>query len=152
MAIVLGVGFAVWQLRQSARDRDLEALSAIFERLHDAETYARHARLNAALARGHDSLEPEDRLDATITIDFFQRMGFLAHHRLVDRRLVLMMYSGLILEMWKSLEPVVQQTRRSRDLANYAAEFELLAWSAGNHRSRNYSPLRYRKTRNGRTG
>lgn len=138
VVVATGIAFAVVQLRELRRARNLETIKLVFEGFHDRGAYAER---DAILERGPvvpEEASSEERLLYMWTADYFQRLGFLSDQGFVSRDYINRMYSGTIISIWDCLEPFVGYMRGQAGLSNYSCDFQSLVESAREYRSRAY--------------
>lgn len=102
--VIAGVGFALSQLRQANQARELEALLRIFDRMRSD---GRRASIEHMLTLSADISEWDDA-DLEIAHsehEDFEQLGFLVRHRFLRERLIMEMYSLLIIDAWRALQP-----------------------------------------------
>jgi hypothetical protein len=136
--VIIGVGFAMTQIRLIQRARHLETIKMVFEGFHDREGYVERQRILAAGRVDVDSLTPEAFLTCMRTADYFQRIGFLTNHGFISRKYVIGMYSGTTISCWRCLQPFVRHMRKEVGLSNYSADFETLVGEAIRFRERKF--------------
>jgi hypothetical protein len=136
--VVLGVVFAVFQLRQIEKARHLETIKMVFEGFDDRAAYADRQRILDVGQVHVPSMTHEDFLTFMRTADYFQRMAFLSKRGFLSRRYILEMYSGTVVSMWQCLGPFALHMRSERGLSNYSCDFEELATAAIEYRSRRF--------------
>ena len=129
--VVITAVVAVGQLQSANHMRRLAALVDIFEDVYLLEEYARRERI---LFPSLDSMP--SNIDRTVTIDMFERVGFLVRKKYIGRRLVYDMYGKLVADLWIRLEDFVKKERIRLDALAYARDFEWLAKYCSKRRKR----------------
>lgn len=137
IAVSFAAVFAIVQIVQYRRTRELELLMNIFADFHSDKSYDQRQRIlylsNDASWDDHDVFS--DCLQAS---DLFQRMAFLVRQRAVRKGLVLRMYSGIIASCYESLAPFIEARRAATEVPNYAIDFQWLGNKAVRFRERRY--------------
>lgn len=128
---------AIVQIRHLRASNELAALLQLSEELDSERMQAalRFVRfgLDEALARpayrrdlgelGYVDATAHPEMDAC---NWFERVGSLVKHRLIDERTFLALFARLITYYWTHLEPVIALLRRERGAGQYE-NFEYLA-------------------------
>ena len=136
--IVLGILFAVVQLRQVSMARNLETMKILFDGFDELSSYAQR---KAILDTGPVDLATASEQDLLLyaqQADLFHSLGFYSRNRFVSRRYLLELYSGGIISMWQCLEPFVQYMRTEKGVSNYSHDFETLAAAARVYRAKKF--------------
>ncbi|GAC1545983.1 MAG: hypothetical protein NVS3B16_16060 [Vulcanimicrobiaceae bacterium] len=114
-------------LRQpELRDAFRYVQTSLPERLEDPAYRAELARLGFIDARTHPEMD---------ACNWFNEVGTLVKHRLVDERTFLDLFARLVTYYWARLEPVVALLRRGRGAGQYE-NFEYLALLAERWRTK----------------
>lgn len=140
LVVLIGVPIAVGQLRASSKARELEAFAGVFDNITSEKRTVRIAHV-LHLSDDSETWSREDRQAAEAERASFEYVGFLVHQGFIRRRLVLYMYSLLIVNMWEKLAPWTRELRATMETPNLASSFEWLAGEAGRYRKRRRLPL-----------
>ncbi|MEO8095626.1 MAG: hypothetical protein ABI632_11935 [Pseudolysinimonas sp.] len=133
--VAFAIGFGFRQLLQGSRARELQGLQWVFSSMIDPE---HKKRVNRVLSLGDDPTrwKPKDLSAAEHELEVFQQLGFYVRHRFLRRRLILQMYSLLIINMWHALRPLATLERERIKAPNFAGDFEQLALRSSAYRRR----------------
>ncbi|TMR04730.1 hypothetical protein ETD83_08060 [Actinomadura soli] len=138
VTVILGILFAIMQLRQVSLARNLETMKSLFDGFAELSSYAeRKAILDTGPVEPQTASE-QDLLLYARHADFFHSLGFHSRNKFVSRRYLLELYSGGIISMWQCLEPFVQYMRDEKGVSNYSHDFEALAAAAQAYRAKNF--------------
>ncbi|UTT62128.1 hypothetical protein [Microcella humidisoli] len=149
--VVFAIVFGFQQVLQGSRARELQALQGVFAGMLDPTHKASSQRV-LGLQRHHSNWDAEDIQAAEQEVELFQQLGFVVRHRLLRRRLILQMYSVLIINSWRALELFVVDERTRLGAPGFARDFEKLArWSVRYRRLRGL-PIDGQVHREPRTG
>jgi hypothetical protein len=133
LVVVAGVWFAVSQIRQSTQARELESLVAIFDRMRAPERGASIEHL-LTLPPTLGDWTDEDLAVAASEHQDFEQLGFLVRHRFLREQLIMEMYSLLIIDAWRALEPFERSERDRMGAPGFGRSFERLASRATKYR------------------
>jgi hypothetical protein len=127
--VAFAIAFGFRQLLQGSRARELQGLQGVFSAMTDPDHKARIRKVLGL--QQHYSRWDETAIEAVEReVEFFQQLGFFVRHRLLRRRLVLQMYSLLIINVWNSAQPFVENERKRLGAPGFARDFERLATSS----------------------
>ncbi|MEO5921399.1 MAG: hypothetical protein ABIQ01_09690 [Pseudolysinimonas sp.] len=140
VVVVAAIAFSVTQVRQGARSRELSSLQDVFAGMHSVEAYERRDRVLGHASDVNDWTYAE-RIEARKEADHLQRIGFYIRHRFLRRRLVLEMYSLLIINLWRAEKTFVEAERMRMGAPLYSSDFEDLAVAAERYRKRRNLPV-----------
>ncbi|MFD0689160.1 DUF4760 domain-containing protein [Actinomadura fibrosa] len=138
IAVILGILFAVVQLRQVSMARNLETMNTLFDGFDELSTYAERKAILDTGPVDPATASERDLLLYARHADFFHSLGFYSRNKFVSRRYLLELYSGGIISMWQCLEPFVQYMRDEKGVSNYSHDFEDLATAARAFRAKRF--------------
>jgi hypothetical protein len=131
LVVAFALFFTARQLRQADGARSLQSISTIFEWFSSREEFLRRIRVTALAGKDAAKYTTDEFVDADMTGAFWQRVGVLCEAQLLDRILILRMYSLLILSTWDTLQHfLAHQRSQVTKGTGYWAGFERLAMSA----------------------
>jgi hypothetical protein len=150
-ALLTSVTVAATQIRVSRAGNSVQTLIGLFtEHRSHYLAESRHVVFNDAenwdLSQGLAGVPEEHRVQVRDLMWFYDNLGVLVAHGVVDIRPVSAYLGGSVLEMWVKLEPLVQAERRKRAVAGFSDSgrwqyyFEFLVKMA-----KFYTPSNYRK-------
>lgn len=131
--VVAGVGFALRQIHQAKQARELESLVTIFDRMRPAERRASIEHMLTLPADIGDWREA-DRHVANSEHQDFEQLGFLVRHRFLRERLIMEMYSLLIIDAWRALEPYELAEQERMGTPGFGRSFKELSERATAYR------------------
>lgn len=146
VVVVMTALVALRQLHLSRQERHLSALIDIFDDIYKVEEYARRE----TILFPQPNITPSQE-DYRIVVDMFERIGFLARHKYIDRRLVYDMYGKLIADLWSKCSEFAYSERTRLGAIAYARDFESLAKYCTNLRRRRMAIFNLRTQAAGRT-
>ncbi len=124
LAVVVGVGFAMIQVRQYRRDKHREAA---MELLHSFQTptFARALNIIYSMPDGLSKEEVEEFAGNDLHLVYamtttWESLGILVHHGEVDLQLIDDFFSGPIIVSWRKLENYIigERTEVGRETIN----------------------------------
>lgn len=125
---------ALLQFRQSIKARYADIMLSIFENLYDSGTLLARNTFFASTIEETPSKDIEKA--CTVTIDSINRLCYLADWKMIPRKYILSLYSGLIIQTWKHGEKFIKRYRISSGKSNYADSIEHLVPYAYKFRTR----------------
>lgn len=136
VAVIIAIPFAIVQIKEASRSRDLEALSRIFEEFR-SDIFLKDRRF----VYSHDDFDynsstDEQRIRLERLINTYNRISFLVEKRLIPKRLFLEMWSGAILASWQRLNLYVKDRRVETGFSDWAIRFENLAALSEDYRKK----------------
>jgi hypothetical protein len=135
LVVVIGAALVVHQIRQSTRARELQSLSIIFDGMTSEE---RSESLRQLLALPPDMASWTDAHFATADAEHqhFEQLGFYVRHGFLRERLVMEMYSLLIVNAWRALAEYEVHEASRMGAPRFGRSFRRLATRAVAYRSR----------------
>jgi hypothetical protein len=152
LAVIVGVGFVVLQLRQNARlleatlrQQRTDVTLSILERLTDESFPRRRAEMHRIIQHFTEtdwkgSFESPDDFEIRNFAHIYDLIGVMAKHRLIDLDLLADVLQGLIIRDWDVFAPYAQRMRSGFGFYRAYANFE---WLAGEIQHRTgYAPVK----------
>jgi len=129
MSVVVGVVFAVLQLRNAMRQRRTEILMNLYSRFGSAEFASALERIRTSeYTDYHEYVEKYGVAELFQVGSVFEGLGFLLHRQLVDKDLVSLFSSSESLITWEKIEPMVEDARKQLSQRKAGQYVPMLAW------------------------
>lgn len=113
---------ALLQFRQSIKARYADIMLHVFENLYNSETLSARNTFFSAPIEETPSKDIEQA--CIVTIDSINRLCYLATWKMIPRKYILSLYSGLIIQTWRHGEKFIKGYRVSSGKSNYADYLE----------------------------
>ena len=133
ISVVVGVIFAIFQMRDAARTRHTELIIQLNPALKVSMNDILEAATkiwNLEYTNYQDYLETYgDPLSDTAlhtTTGYYDGLGFLLHKRLIDVDTIEYLVSGSSIGAWEKLEPIIEGTRQQYNMPELFKWFEYL--------------------------
>jgi hypothetical protein len=139
LAVIVGVGFVVLQLRQNARlleatlrQQRSDVTLSILERLTDESFPRRRAEMHRILKQfvatdWKDAFESPGDFEARNFAHIYDMIGVMAKHKLIDLDLLADVLQGLIIRDWEVFAPHADRMRKEFGFYRAYSNFEWLA-------------------------
>jgi hypothetical protein len=133
IALLVSIGVAIGQRREHRATDNLTVALAVLQEFREPDFVTVRHRVLRELKRrpadgaeqGFAALDDSLRVDALAVSHFFDHVGVLVAHRLVDRTAVVGFIGDSIVSCWLALRPYIDGERTSR--GDYQEYFEILA-------------------------
>jgi len=133
VVVVGAIAFTFRQLVEAGRAREFASLQQVFQEMHTTESDDRRDRvLNSP--KDFSTWTPAQWRDARAESAHFQQIGFFVRHKFIREKLVMEMYSLLILDLWRTLSPFIQHEAARMGTPTFMRDFKSLADAARNYR------------------
>ena len=110
--VAISAIFALRQLREIAKTRSVEVIDLLFRTFHTDQARKDRQYIYSAQVPSYETATEETREQVDRVIDLYERIAFIATHGLVDRNVILEMYSGTYLTVWNCVRRYVEAKRR----------------------------------------
>jgi hypothetical protein len=134
VAVVIGIPFALFQLREATRARNLEVLARTFEEFRSEVFFEDRRFVYSHEQFDYDCCDEAQRTRLERLINTYNRIAFLVLKGLTSRQLVLELYSGAFIASWQKLEGYVRARRAYTGFSDWAIHFEQIAELAEKYR------------------
>jgi hypothetical protein len=140
LAVIVGVGFVVLQLRQNARlleatlrQQRSDVTLSILERITDESFPRRRAEMHRVLKRfvetnWKDAFETPEDFEVRNFAHIYDLIGVMAKHGFIDLDLLADVLQGLVIRDWEVFAPHV---RKMRSEFGFYAAYSNFEWLAG---------------------
>ena len=112
------------ELVQIHKTRTAEILYNIFNDIHTTDNMQNIEWLYTMDLSNYSILTTENKRRIDDTIDVFTRISFLCEKKLLPKKYILQMYSGLIIHVWQHAQQYIISKRTATGITNYAIYFE----------------------------
>ncbi|MGW3653651.1 DUF4760 domain-containing protein [Streptomyces sp. NPDC000878] len=149
-ALVVSILLPLWQIRLARGGNHLPVVLDAFKETRSAAWFAAQEYVLTALAEehaadcGHRGLPVRARTHANTIGLFYDDLGKLVAHGMIDQTLVIGAYGTNIVRLWDALAPYVYTERRSHGLHFWIYFEDLAARTAATHPDLVYADLRLR--------
>ena len=126
LAFIAGAIFAVAELRDYRRERQMEIMMRVAEHVNTREF--QDALYKLAKANTKDALELEKQVsavDLNMIATYFEHVGWLGMARIVSREMIVMFYPWQF--FWQKLQPWIETERKEFDVAVMYGSIEKMA-------------------------
>jgi hypothetical protein len=128
-SIVVGVIFAVLQLRNAMKQRRTEILMNLYSRFGSAEFANALDRIRTSEYKDyHEYVKRYGVADLFQVGSVFEGLGFLLHRKLVDKDLASLFTSSESLITWEKIKPIVEDARRQLGQRKVGEYIPKLVW------------------------
>ena len=128
-SVVVGVIFAVLQLRNAMRQRRTEILMSLYSRFGSAEFANAMERIRTSEYKDyHDYVKKYGVAELYQVGSVFEGLGFLLHRRLVDKDLASLFSSSESLITWEKIRPMVEEARKQLSQRKVGQYIPMLVW------------------------
>ena len=150
MALFMSIRLTLWQIRLARGGNHLPVVLDAFKETRSAAWFEAQEYVLTALAkeheadRGHRGLPEQARAHANTIGLFYDDLGKLVAHGMIDQSLVIGAYGTNIVRLWDALAPYVYTERREHGLHFWIYFEDLAARTAATHPEVVYADLRLR--------
>ena len=128
-SVVVGVIFAVLQLRNAMRQRRTEILMNLYSRFGSAEFANAMERIRTSEYKDyHEYVKKYGVAELYQVGSVFEGLGFLLHRRLVDRDLASLFSSSESVSIWEKIRPMVEEARKQLSQRKVGQYIPVLVW------------------------
>lgn len=131
IAVLIGVGVAILQLRGLRAQRQVEAVLRAYMPFLEENLTRAYWRVHNWSYTSYERFESEATLDDWTDLDqvttFFEMMGVLYKRGMAKLDLLDDLFAGSLVMMWAKVSPLVHGYRRASNVHDYGLSFEALA-------------------------
>ncbi len=128
-SVVVGVIFAVLQLRNAMKQRRTEILMNLYSRFGSAEFANALERIRTSEYKDyHEYVKKYGVADLFQVGSVFEGLGFLLHRKLVDEDLASLFSSSESLITWEKIKPMVENARKQLSQRKVGEYIPMLMW------------------------
>ena len=127
IAILIASVLAIRQLREATRLRYFEVLQSIFDDFHEDQALRDRLLIYSMRSPTHTDCTSEERNQIERVIERYQRIAYLCRRGFIPSEMILEMYLGSFISVWRKLERYISGRKGKRfitGLTNYAVDFE----------------------------
>ena len=136
IAIIVGIPFAIIQLKEVTRARYVDALSRIFEEFRSEVFFKDRRFVYSHEQFDYNSCTREEKIRIERLINTYNRTSFLVEKGLIPKKFFLEIWSGAWLASWQKLERYVKERRAATGFSDWAIQFEHLVAFSKNYRTK----------------
>jgi len=128
-SVVVGVVFAVLQLRDLVKQRQTDLVISLYSIFSSKEFQKEWHMIMTDMENKqykYNELLEKYGVEAPMAGFFFEGVGVLLHKKLVNVGLVDDLFSGYVKRLWERGKPFIEDARRQLDYPQYAEWFEYL--------------------------
>ena len=128
-SVVVGVIFAVLQLRDAMKQRRTQILMNLYSRFGSAEFANALERIRTCEYRDyHGYVQKYGVAELYQVGSVFEGLGFLMHRKLVDKDLASLFSSSESLITWEKIKPMVEEARKRFSQRKVVDYIPMLVW------------------------
>jgi len=128
-SVVVGVIFAVLQLRNAMKQRRTEILMNLYSRFGSAEFANALERIRTSeYTDYHEYVKKYGVADLFQVGSVFEGLGFLLHRKLVDEDLASLFSSSESLITWEKIKPMIENARKQISQRKVGEYIPMLMW------------------------
>ncbi|UCE96024.1 MAG: hypothetical protein JSV51_10100 [Candidatus Bathyarchaeota archaeon] len=128
-SVVVGVIFAILQLRNAMKQRRTEILMSLYSRLGSAEFANALERIRTSEYKDyHEYVKKYGVAELYQVGSVFEGLGFLMHRKLVDKDLASLFSSSESLITWEKIRPMVENARKLLSQRRMGEYIPMLVW------------------------
>ena len=128
-SVVVGVIFAVLQLRDAMKQRRTQILMNLYSRFGSAEFANALERIRTCEYKDyHEYVQKYGVAELYQVGSVFEGLGFLMHRKLVDRDLASLFSSSESLITWEKIKPMVEEARKQSSQRKVGDYIPMLVW------------------------
>ena len=112
-SVVVGVMFAVLELRNAAKQRKTELLMNLYSHLGTEEFTNALEKIRARESKDYHEYTREYGLTELIQVSsVFEGLGFLLHRKLIDKDIASLFSSSESVSTWEKIRPMIEDARK----------------------------------------
>jgi hypothetical protein len=128
-SVVVGVIFAVLQLRNAMKQRRTELLMNVYSRFGSAEFASALERIRTSEYKDYQEYVKKYGVAELFQVgSVFEGLGFLMHRKLVDKDLAPLFSSSESLITWEKIRPMVENARKQFSQRKVGEYIPMLVW------------------------
>ncbi len=128
-SVVVGVIFAILQLRNAMKQRRTEILMNLYSRFGSAEFANALERIRTnEYTDYHEYVEKYGVAELFQVGSVFEGLGFLLHRKLVDKDLASLFSSSESLITWEKIKPMIEDARKQLSQRKAGEYIPMLVW------------------------
>ncbi|MFX1351933.1 MAG: hypothetical protein ACFFA1_06920 [Promethearchaeota archaeon] len=127
VSVVIGVVFAVLELRNVVKQRQTDLVMRLYSTFGDKEFRNEYNKILDLEFQDYDDYVEKHGLEGVIAVGvFFEGIGVLLHRKLIDIGLVTQLFRQSTKLMWERAKPIINGMRKQYDQPRWGEFFEYL--------------------------
>lgn len=127
MSVVIGVVFAVLELRNVVKQRQTDLVMRLHQRFGTREFTESWEQIMSIDAKNYGEYVRKHGLSGLVHVgSFFDGIGILLHRQLIDIDLAGELFSESIMMVWDRIEPIMEGAREQLNQPKWGGWFEYL--------------------------
>ncbi len=127
--VIVGVVFAVLELRNATKQRRTELLMSVYSRFGSAEFANALERIRTSEYKDyHEYVEKYGVAELYQVGSVFEGLGYLLHGKLIDKDLTSLFSSSESLITWEKIKPMVEDARKQLSQRKAGEYIPMLVW------------------------
>lgn len=114
IVIIVTVGFAIWQIRQTNQSHKLDVSIRLFDELSSPSSRKNRAFIYSLKSKDSSQLTTEELLIVDEVLSSLDRAWILIENKQIDSKFVYETYGEIFLKIWVVTQPIVMQERKRR--------------------------------------
>jgi hypothetical protein len=128
-ATSIGIFLVFWQIRETKKDRHLQATLAIYDILGSEDQRELRRDIYLSLPKNPAEFSADILAKVEKVCAAFQRTGLLFSKGFIKKKILLQSYAESAIQSWNKLQPYIEYARKQRGIY-YLQDFEKFAKAA----------------------